>query len=105
MEPLRESEIFAVLRRIESGRLALTRGAVLVEEGGVADVEFRVASGWRFVVALDAGAWSGIVQVDAPDGRQVILGEGQFSLEDMPALCDYRPEGPELARWLTAPAS
>ena len=99
-EPLREVEIFAVLRAIESGAVVAHRGAVLISEGGVDDVEIRTSSGWRFVVALESGQWGGIVQVDAPDGRRIVLGEGLFSLEDMPALCDYRPEGDALARWL-----
>lgn len=104
MQPLREADIFDVLRAVESGAVAAERGAVVHADEGEEDVEFLLSTGWRFVVALEGGKWGGIVLVEAPDGRRLELGVPPFIHDAMPALCEYAPDSDALVRWLTGQA-
>ncbi len=104
MPSIRESDIFDVIRAIESGAIIARRGDVLHQDEGEEDIEFRTEAGWRFVVAMEAGEWGGIVDIDTPAGERLSLGDAPFTHDLMPALCEYRPDGDALVRWLTGAA-
>ncbi len=105
-DTLSESEVFDVLNAIERGEVVLATEGVVWEEDDAAEMAFVNDEGWRLVVLFEDSEWAALTAITAPDGRELKLGEGEYTPEQMPDLCDYEPDADTIERcYLQAPTA
>ncbi len=103
-DTLTESEVFDLLNAIERGEVLLATEGPVWAEDDAAEVAFVSDEGWRLVVLFEDDEWGGITAIIAPDGRELRQGDGQFTPDRMPDLCDYDPDPDTVERcYLQAP--
>ena len=105
-DTLSESEVFDVLYAIERGEVVLASEGPVWAEDDATEVAFVNDEGWRLVVLFEEAEWGGLTSITAPDGRELRLGEGEYTLDHMSDLCDYAPDADTIERcYLQAPSA